>query len=243
MPGSDTGHLPQTLVGLPGELLCVPAVSMTLGDANDINHLILAEDGRDGHGLLQALLHPVHLVGDAATIQLHLHDVVQTMLAHLGVKILVQLLLAVLILPLLAVLGEGLLLALVPETQKDMENDSVFVESTLALVTEMLGKDGLEGAQATDGVNVSHDPHHNDRRRVNDSDRLHLLPSVHLPEDVGHASLVSQEASEVDGLAGVILGPAAHLPPVPLAALAGQEPHVPMARGVEFTMRLDTQGQ
>lgn len=56
------------------------------------------------------------------------------------------------------------------------DHTPVFVESALALVTEMLGKDGLEGAQATDGVDVSHNPHHNERRRVNDSDRLHLLP-------------------------------------------------------------------
>lgn len=51
----------------------------------------------------------------------------------------------------------------------------VFIKSALALVTEMLCKDGFERTQATDGVNVSHDPHHNDRRGVNDGDRLYFL--------------------------------------------------------------------
>lgn len=62
--------------------------------------------------------------------------------------------------------------------------------------------------------------------------------AVHLTQDVGHAGLVAHERGEVDGLAGVVLGPAAGLPPVLLAALAGQEAHVPMAGRVEFTVRL-----
>ena len=62
---------------------------------------------------------------------------------------------------------------------------------------------------------------------------------MHLPEDVGHASLVPKEGGEVDGHAGVILGPGAGLPSMPLAALVGQEAHVTMTRSVEFTMRLE----
>uniref|UniRef100_A0A4W6DTY8 Uncharacterized protein n=1 Tax=Lates calcarifer TaxID=8187 RepID=A0A4W6DTY8_LATCA len=201
MPGSNTGHLPQTLVSLPGELLCVPAAchayqpteqnAMTLGDTNDINHLVLVEDSRYGHGLLQTLLCPVHLVRDAASIY----------------KILVQLFLSCLILPLLTVLGEGLLLQL---------HAPVFVESALALVTDMLSKDGFERTLA-----------------------IHTEASaVHLPEGVGHACLVSQEGGKVDRLAGVVFGPCTHPPPVLLATFVGQKPHVPVAGCVEFAMRL-----
>merc|ERR1712055_809160 len=48
MPGSDTGHLPQTLVSLPRQLLGTPPaghalVSVSLGHSNDVNHLILSE--------------------------------------------------------------------------------------------------------------------------------------------------------------------------------------------------------
>lgn len=39
----------------------------------------------------------------------------------------------------------------------------------------MLCKDGFEGTQATDGLNVSHDSHHNDRRSVNDGNRRYFL--------------------------------------------------------------------
>lgn len=96
VPSSDTSHLPQTLVSLPWEFLCVPTAcyachpkeqqswsglainseslsvpvhsmfptfeAVTLGDTDDINHLILVEDGRYGHCLLQMLLCPVYLV-------------------------------------------------------------------------------------------------------------------------------------------------------------------------------------
>lgn len=62
--------------------------------------------------------------------------------------------------------------------------------------------------------------------------------AVYLPQSMGHASLVAHERSEVDRLAGVILRPGAHLTPVFTATLTGQEPHVSMTRGMEFTMRL-----
>uniref|UniRef100_A0A3B5A060 Uncharacterized protein n=1 Tax=Stegastes partitus TaxID=144197 RepID=A0A3B5A060_9TELE len=230
MPGSDTGHLPQTLVSLPGQFLCVPAASVTLADPDDVDHLVLVEDGRNRNSLLQVLLRPVHLIRHAAPIQLHLHDVI---FLH-QMKILVQLFLSGLILPLLAVLGESLFLALLP----------VFVKSAFALVTEMLGKDGFQGTQTTDGFNVSHNTHHNDRWRVDDGDRLNLFPphtepgSVHLPQGVGHPGLVSQEGGEVDWVAGVVFGPRPDPPPVLLATLAGQKPHVPVARGMKFAMRL-----
>lgn len=51
----------------------------------------------------------------------------------------------------------------------------VLIKSALALVTEMLCEDGFEGTQATDGLNISHDTHHNNRRSLNDGDRLYLL--------------------------------------------------------------------
>lgn len=109
------------------------------------------------------------------------------------VKILVQLVLSRVILPFLAVLGEGLLLALVPEWRRASMRPGrssgvantrgghgqlhrpVFIKSALALVAEMLRKDGFERAQATDGLDVSHDPNYNDRRSFDDGDRLHFL--------------------------------------------------------------------
>uniref|UniRef100_A0A8C4GPN4 Uncharacterized protein n=1 Tax=Dicentrarchus labrax TaxID=13489 RepID=A0A8C4GPN4_DICLA len=221
MPGSNTGHLPQTLVSLPGKLLCVPAASVTLGDSDDINHLILVEDSRNRHSLLQTLLCPVHLVRDASPIQLHLHDV-------------------------------GLFLFNGQQSHLEMEkvnkNPDFFIKSASALVTEMFCKDGFEGTQATDGLNVSHNPHHNDRRSVNNGNCLYLLShteasAVHLPQSVGHASLVSQEGGEVDRLAWVIFGPCAHLAPMLLATLVGQEPHVSMAGCMEFAMRLEKDTQ
>uniref|UniRef100_A0A3P8WG74 Uncharacterized protein n=1 Tax=Cynoglossus semilaevis TaxID=244447 RepID=A0A3P8WG74_CYNSE len=177
MPGSNTGHLPQTLVSLPGKLLCVPTAAATPGNTDDINHLVLVEDSRHRHGLLQMLLGPLHL----RDVSFFLFQ--RQLLAHL------RLFLPSLILPLLTVFGEGLL----------FPNGPVFVESALALVTE-----------ATDGLNVSHHPHHHDRRSVNDGNSLHLLTAGHLPEGVGHASLVSQEGSE--------------------------KSHVPMAWCMEFAM-------
>ena len=73
-------HLSQTLVGLPGQLLCVPPggdalESVTLGDANNVHHLVLGEHGGDGDLLLKVIPGEGDLVSDGASVELDLHDV------------------------------------------------------------------------------------------------------------------------------------------------------------------------
>lgn len=167
VPGTDTSDLAETLVSFAGELLGAPTLgdtgeTVTLGDGNDINHLVLLEDGVDGHGLLEKLLAEINLVGDGAAVDLNLHQVglllLEGRLADLGVGEDADdgaVLLHALELAgdggargfgvLLGVLGKGLLLALVP----------VLVEAALELVGQMLGPDGVERAQAPGGLDVS----------------------------------------------------------------------------------------
>uniref|UniRef100_A0A3Q3QA73 Uncharacterized protein n=1 Tax=Monopterus albus TaxID=43700 RepID=A0A3Q3QA73_MONAL len=232
MPGANASHLTQTTVGFARELLCVPAL----------------------------LTGPVHLIRDGASIQLHLHEVSLflklnitqyglikktnlcvgndaddlAVLLH-GSEVLLQLFLALFILPFLAIFGESLLLGLVPE---------FLVETTLALITDVLSKDGLEGTQAAGGANITHNSHHNHGRSLHNGHSLHhfllvhLSGSVDLTDDVRHASLVAQEGSQVYGLAGVILGKALGLTAVTSTPLAGQETQRSVARSRKFTVGL-----
>merc|ERR1719511_319465 len=157
MPGSDTSDLVKTLVRLARQLLGVPSGSNTLesfslGDTDQIYHLVLGKDIEDRNGLLEHAVGVVDLVGDGATVKLDFHDVglllslAQKLLLGVGDKpdnlavlfdlgqVLLDFLLASLILPLHASLGEGLLLGLRP----------VLVESTFALFAQMLCPDGLQ---------------------------------------------------------------------------------------------------
>lgn len=167
MPGTDTGDLTETLVRLSRQLLGTPSgcdtgETVTLGDGNDINVLVLLEDGRDVEWLLEETAGEVNLVWDATTVDLDLHKVglllLERGLADLGVgentddsAVLLDALelagdggtggLGVL----LGVLGEGLLLGLVP----------VLVEAALELVAQVLGPDGGEGSETTGSLNVA----------------------------------------------------------------------------------------
>ena len=150
MPGTDTGDLAETLVGLARELLGAPTAgdtreTVTLGDGDAVDHLVLLEDAGHLDGLLEESVTELNLVGDAATVDLDLHQVglllLERGLGDLSVgedtddlAVLLDALeftsnvLATLFGVELGVLGEGLLLALVP----------VLVESSLDFVAKML---------------------------------------------------------------------------------------------------------
>lgn len=163
MPSTDTSNLTETLVCLARKLLGAPTrgntvETMTLGDGNDINDLVLLEDAVDVDGLLEETVGEFNLVGNGATVDLDFHQVslllLERGLADLSVgedtddsAVLLNALefaggvLGVL----LGVAGESLLLALVP----------VLVEAALELVAQVLGPDSSERAETTGSLNVS----------------------------------------------------------------------------------------
>merc|ERR1719422_2933189 len=72
MPSSNTGNLSQTFVGLPWQLLGVPSAgnaleTMTLGYPNDVNHLILVEDGGHRDLLLEVVPGKLNLIGNGSS--------------------------------------------------------------------------------------------------------------------------------------------------------------------------------
>ena len=167
VPGTDTGDLAETLVGLARQLLGAPTAgdtreTVTLGDGDAVDHLVLLEDAGDLDGLLEETLAELDLVGDGATVDLDLHEVGLLLadggLGHLGVgedaddgAVLLHALelagdvLATLLGVLLGVLGEGLFLALVP----------VLVEATLDLVGEVLSPHSGQRAESTGSLDVA----------------------------------------------------------------------------------------
>ena len=130
--------------------------TVALGDSDAVNHLILLEDRVDLDWLLEETLSEVNLLFHGATIDLDLHQVCLLLLeggladlcvcqnADDGAVLLHPLqvagdALAAFLSMLLGILGESLLLALVP----------VLVEAPLELVGEMLSPHSSQRAEAT----------------------------------------------------------------------------------------------
>jgi hypothetical protein len=81
MPGTNAGNLAETLVGLTGETGGSPTggdtlESLTLGDGDDVDHLVLLEDASDGDLVLEELDGEVDLLLSVGTsVDLDLNDV------------------------------------------------------------------------------------------------------------------------------------------------------------------------
>jgi hypothetical protein len=241
VPGSDTGDLTETSVGLSGQSGDTPTADHTLGSVTaggraDVEHLSLGEDRVHIHLLLKQALGEVNLLGHLATVDLHLQEVSDLLseleLADLGVGehtndlavVLdaVELVLDVLgfLGELLGVLGESLSLGSVP----------VLVESALHLVRQVASPHGGEGAESGRGLDISHNTHHSHGGSLEDGHSLHSVllvelgaRSLDLTNNVSHAGLVSHEGSQVHrgGLIG-ILGEGTDATVVVLGSLLGK---------------------
>merc|ERR1719469_538385 len=81
MPGTDTRHLPQTTMGLPGKACNTPTSdhtlhTVTLGDSKDINVLILSKDTINRNLLLEEGFREINLLpGVFSTIDLDFRNV------------------------------------------------------------------------------------------------------------------------------------------------------------------------
>merc|ERR1719234_190545 len=225
---------------------------MTLGYSDDVDHLILSEHLADGHLLLKVVPGKGNLISNGASVELNLHDVSLLLPAteklHLGVdddpdggavllhlvEVLLDLLLAQVISPLGAGLGECLLLRLGP----------VLVEPPLAFLSNVLSPDSLKCPHAARSLDVSNNTDGDHGRGLDDGhvfDNLLLVVlgagTVHLANNVGHASLVSHEASQMNCLASIILGEGLGLTTMTLGPLLWEESLRPMTGSFKLSVR------
>jgi len=245
MPSTDTADSAETSMSLTLELL--DAVSsgntlgtVTLGDSDGVNALVLVEDLTDGDLLLELGVGPLDLLGDGTTVDLDFHNV-GLVLSELKLAVLggannsdgggvlgdsgdvaVDGLLVLLVDGvLLGVLGESLLLGVAP----------VLVEAALDVVVKVLGEDSLEGTEATGGLDVTNhtDDLHggalDDGGGVDDVllEDLLTVTTLEVLDTVGHASLEAHKGSHVDGLLGVVPGEMPNATTVVLCSTLGDK--------------------
>lgn len=192
VPCTNTGNLAETLVSLARKFLGAPTVgntleTMTLGDSDNVDDLILLEHGVDVDRLLKEAVCKLDLVSDGATVDLNFHEVgfllAKAGLADLGVckdtddgAVFADALelassgLSTILCMFLCVAGECLFLGTVP----------VLVEATLDLVGEVRRPDSGESAETTGSLDVANDTDDDQRWCLDDCDGLDDLALVHL---------------------------------------------------------------
>lgn len=252
VPGTNTGDLSQTSVGLAGKTGDAPSFddtldTVTLVDADHVAHLVLAENSGHGDGLLEEALGEGDLLGHGATVDLDLHNV-SSLLADRGLGdlsvgndtenlavVLDSLGLLVLLVGVSSsVLGEGTLLASVP----------VLVETALAVLGQVVGPHGGEGTEATGGLNVTDKTDDNHGGAVDDGDGLNNVLLVELgarsldfTDDVGHTSLVAHESGQVALSGSIVLGESLDTALSAAATLLREETQRTVTGVFEFSVR------
>jgi len=255
MPGTDTTDLTETSMGLTGKAVNLETGdntlgSVTLGNTDGINALVVLEDLTDADFLLEFALSPFDLIGDGATVKLDFHDMglALTELEHVdlgsaqdadGRAVLLDLsdfALGDTIGNLLLVTSlESLLLGHVP----------VLVEATLDVLVELVGPDSLESAETTGSVDVTNetDDLHgralNNRARVDDIllDELLAFTTFEVLDNVSHASLVAHKGGKVDGLASDVTGEMSYAAAMMASTTLGEVGKGTATGVLEFTMR------
>lgn len=228
MPGTNTSNLSETSVSFSvqsrdTESLDDTLGSLTLGDSNSVNALVVLEDLSDGNLLLELAVGPVDLLGDVASVDLDLHDV-RLVLSELeladlggnentddGTVLLDSLKISldgglglVVFLESGGVLGEGLLLGGHP----------VLVEASLDVLVELGSPDGGKGTETTGSLDVTDHTDDLDGGALNNGggvdnvllDDLLTFTTLLVLDDVSHTSLVADESGKVDGLGSIVLG-------------------------------------
>jgi len=255
MPSTDTSDLSETSMRFSGQFLGSPSAgytlsSVTLGDTDAIGVVVVGEDFVDRDLLFKETLGEVDLGGGVATVDLELDDVSFLLLEwdqlHLGVgdqsdnlAVLFDLVDSGLLAgfsfsPLLLVLGERQFLGFAP----------VLVESSLGLVGNVLGPDGLEGSEASWGLDVTNDTDADHWWAIDDGDWLDDFLFVELvalssdfSDDVGHTGFVTDESGQVGGLGFVILGVGLESAEMSSGSLSWEESFGTVSRRLKFSVR------
>lgn len=225
MPSTNTSDLSKTSMGLllqvsNSESLDNSGDSLTLGNSEDIDHLVLLEDLINLDLLLEKSVGEINLLGNSSSVNLDFDDVVlllsEVELVHLGVgndsddgTVFLDSfewdldVLGGILGNSLLVLGEGLSLGGLP----------VLVESSQGVLVQLVGPDGGQGSQSSWGFDVSDDSDNNDGWGFDDGDGFDdfLLVQlgtwlINISDDMTHTSLESSEGSQMDWLLGIILG-------------------------------------
>jgi hypothetical protein len=185
---------------LPGQLLDTPPVgdtlvTVTLGNTDGVDDLVLLEHAGDADLLLEVGTGKLDLVGDGTAVDLDLHEVglllLEAGLGELGVgedsddgAVLLDALelagdrLPVVLGVLLGVTGERLSLRYVP----------VLVEAALELVGEVLGPNGGQSAETAGSLDVADNTDDDHGGSLDDGNGLDNLALVHLCEGLARAA-------------------------------------------------------
>lgn len=215
-------------------------VTFTSGDSNNVNHFVVFEDFSNSDFAFKLSNSPVDFLSDSATVNLDFEevslDLSEVKFVHLGLgensdysaELLYSLeisldgfLALVVFFISVGILGEGLLLGSHP----------VFVESSLKIISDVLGPHGGEGSETSGGFDVTNESNDLHGRALNDGDwvddvlldGLLSFSLLVMSGDVSHTSLVSDEGGEMYGLAGIISGERSYSSSVVSSPPSGEE--------------------